>query len=51
MTAAINMQARPTPLIWEPGQSGTAPDTNEYLTDESGNILTDENGHPLTVSN
>lgn len=46
MTAAINIQCKPTPIMWV----GTAiiPPLPSGLADESGNILADEAGDILT---
>ena len=44
MTATINIQCVPTPEIWHPKETGTAP---SGITDESGIVITDENGVPI----
>ena len=46
MTAAINIQSKPSPMIWEPTTTiGALP-----LTDEASNPLVDEAGNPLVGS-
>lgn len=51
MTATINLQCQPTPLVWVPN-TGTASysTVSAYLTDGDGNILTDGDGNALVVS-
>ena len=42
MSAAINIQCRPTPFIWVGSTVWVPPVPAVGLTDEAGNILTDE---------
>lgn len=46
MRTAINVQGRPTPLMWVGANAIVIPIVQ--LTDEAGNILTDEDQNILT---
>jgi hypothetical protein len=50
VAVSINIQARPTPQMWQSEAAAPAPPGEDgVITDEFGNPLTDEFGNPLTA--